>query len=83
MPRRSGRLASRQLGDADMLAPLSKTPKEGDGETSVEELREASSIHEEAPEKWGEDHDNDDDGYDDDRDMTQHTWSRGRRLLEQ
>jgi hypothetical protein len=39
----------------------SKTPKEGDGETSVEELGAESSMHEEAPENWGEDYDNDED----------------------
>lgn len=66
MPQRSGRLASRQLGDADTLALL---------ETSLEELEEASSMHEEAPEEWGEDYDNDND-YDDDRD---HTPSRRKK----
>lgn len=79
MPRRSGRLAARQSGDVDTLAPISKTPKKVGRETSLEELGEASSMQEEAPEEWGEDYDNDnddDDDYDDDRD---HTPSRGKK----
>ncbi|KAG5788336.1 hypothetical protein H9Q69_012603 [Fusarium xylarioides] len=62
MCRRSGRLASRQSGDA----------KEHDEKRSEEEQGESSSMHAKVPQEW----DDDDDEYDDDRDTAEYTQSR-------
>ncbi|KLP19917.1 uncharacterized protein LW94_12195 [Fusarium fujikuroi] len=63
MPRRSGRLASRQTGDA----------KEHDEKRSEEEQGESSSMHAKVPQEWDDD---EDDEYDDDRDTAKYTQSR-------
>ncbi|RBA09380.1 hypothetical protein FPRO05_06517 [Fusarium proliferatum] len=63
MYRRSGRLASRQSGDA----------KERDEKRSEEEQGESSSMHAKVPQEWDDD---DDDEYDEDRDTEKYTQSR-------